>query len=106
MTEAPDETPEAPVEPPARESAVSMPFPLPESLRPYRGVVKRVWAVVPWVSFVAGVVGAFIMDRGPDQSWLIALGAIGIWIAVLGLRFVSRFERPSLVGTPKMIVVT
>jgi hypothetical protein len=105
MTEAPDDTVEQSQEPPARESAVSMPFPLPPSLQSYRGVVKRVWAVVPWLSFVAGAIGAYVMDRGPDQSWLIAIGAISIWIAVLGLRFVSRFERPSLVGTPKAFVV-
>lgn len=105
MTEAPEEKPQAPEEPTFRESVGSMPIPLPPSLRPYRHVVKRVWAVVPWVSFVAGAFGAYVMDRGPDQSWLIALGAIGIWVTVLGLRFVSRFERPSLVGTPKMIAV-
>jgi len=105
MTEAPDTKPETALDPPALESAVSMPFPLPPSLRPYGGVVKRVWAVVPWLSFVAGAIGAYVMDRGPDQSWLIALGAIGTWIAVLGLRFVSRFERPSLVGAPKAFVV-
>jgi hypothetical protein len=105
MTEAPDETVEKAEEPRPRESAASMPFPLPESLRPYGGVVKRVWAVVPWASFVLGAFGAYVMDRGPDQSWLIALGAIGTWITVLGLRFVSRYERPSLVGRPKTIAV-
>jgi hypothetical protein len=105
MTEAPDETVEKAEEPRPRESADSMPIPLPESLRPYGGVVKRVWAIVPWVSFALGAIGAYIMDRGPDQSWLIALGAIGVWITVLGLRFVSRYERPSLVGAPKAFAV-
>ena len=71
---------------------------------PYQGVVKRVWAFVPWLSFGLGVFGAFVMDRGPDQAWIIAAAAIGTWIVVLGLRFVSRFERPSLVGTPKLLV--
>lgn len=80
-----------------------MPIPLPPLLQPYRGVVKRVWALLPWLSLVAGAVGAYVMDRGPDQSWLIAAGAIGTWITLLGLRFVSRFERPSLVGRPKLI---
>src|SRR5688500_16724918 len=105
MSEAPDETAEKAQEPRPRESAASMPIPLPESLRPYGSVVKRVWAVVPWVSFILGAVGAYVMDRGPDQSWLIALGAIGVWITVLGLRFVSRYARPSMVGPSKAIAV-
>jgi len=84
----------------------STPIPLPPVLSPYKGVVKRMWRLLPWVSLAFGIAGAFVMDRGPDKAWLIAVAAIGIWIVVVGLRFVSRYERPSLVGAPKVFVAT
>jgi len=89
---------------PARPPRGSTPIPLPPVLQPYKRVVKRVWALVPWISFVLGVAGAVVMDRGPKSAWLTAAGAIGVWITVLGLKITMRYERPSLVGRPKLLL--
>lgn len=108
MTEAPDDTPQDAVpeaaEPRPRITRGSTPIPLPPVLLPYKGVVKRVWGWLPWLSLAFGAFGAVVMDRGPDQAWIIAAAAIGTWVVVLAMRFVSRFERPSLVGARKLVV--
>jgi hypothetical protein len=82
------------------------PRPSYESLTPgpLRTFMMRFGRFVPWASFVAGVVGAVVMDRRPSQAWLIALSSIGIWVAVLVLRWLSRVERDELGRARRMLL--
>lgn len=51
---------------------------------------------LPWFSFLLGVAGALLMDRGPRQGMVVAAGAVAVWITLIVLNRLRRLERPSV----------
>jgi hypothetical protein len=85
----------------ARESSM---LPLPVALAPLQPLVKRIIRLLPWASLASGIVGALMMDRGPESARLVAVSAIGVWIVLLAMRYFARFDRHSMAGVQKLMV--
>ncbi len=49
--------------------------------------------IFPWVSLATGICGAFLMNRGPAQSALVASAAVLTWITLLTVRWLSRLDQ-------------
>jgi hypothetical protein len=59
---------------------------------------------VPWLSLASGVVGAVFMDRGLKHAWLVAVAAIGAWLTVLLLAWISRVDADGLPRAQKLLL--
>ena len=50
-------------------------------------------AILPWGSLAVGIVGAFLMDRGPKRGALLAGAAIAMWLTLFVLRIIGDRAR-------------
>lgn len=56
----------------------------------------RPW--LPWISLVLGVAGAFMMDRRPENAWMIATSAVGMWLLLGAFVFLGSLDAEQIEG--------
>ncbi|MDH5674270.1 MAG: DUF2914 domain-containing protein [Myxococcales bacterium] len=49
--------------------------------------------VLPWVSLGVGVLGALMMDRGPERAVLVAAATVVVWLTLMVLQWLGRSDR-------------
>lgn len=56
----------------------------------------RPW--LPWFSLVLGVAGGVMMDRRPENAWMIATAAVGMWLLLGAFVFMGSLDADQLEG--------
>jgi hypothetical protein len=72
--------------------------------RPRGTLVARIRKLAPWISLLIGIVSARMMNRGPDNAWMVALAAVTVWIALIALRWLIRVTDEGATGVRRRIL--
>ncbi len=64
----------------------------------FEALFSRARPWLPWISLVLGVAGAFMMDRRPENAWMIATSAVGMWLLLGAFVFLGSLDADQLEG--------
>ena len=59
-------------------------------------LLQRLKPLLPWLSLLSGIASALMMDRRPERAWMVVLGSLVGWLALLGFAAVQRYENALL----------
>ncbi len=69
-----------------------------ERRKRFEALFARARPWLPWMSLVLGVAGAFMMDRRPENAWMIATAAVGMWLLLGAFIFIGGLDADQLEG--------